>query len=119
MILCGRMRLPPADMPEYFVERGNVAIFPQDLARDLDRSAPGDHAAAVEEYDLSADLLDMRHGVRRIKNGRSMLALAFEQNLLNLRRGVRIEAGERLVEQQQFGIVEQRLAQPHARGLAR
>src|SRR5579872_3391826 len=118
-ILCRFIRLPLRDMEENLLQRGFVAILVEDRLGHFDWCAACEHAPAAQKNDPAAHLLDLRHVVRGVEDRRATLALHVEQDLLHLRRDLRIEIGRRLIEQQQLRIVHEGLAQPDARGLAR
>ena len=71
------------------------------------RRALGDDPPAVHDHQPVAELLGLVHVVRG-EHQRDALLLEPEQPLPHEVAGLRVEAGGRLVEQQQLGLVDQR-----------
>ena len=76
-------------------------------ADQLARRALGDDAPAVHDHEAVAQLLGLVHVVRREHEGHA-LALQLVEALPQEVARLRVEAGRRLVEQQQLGLVDER-----------
>ena len=88
--------------------------FEPALATDeVARQAMRDHAAALEDGDGIADQLDFREQMAAEEDGPA-LGREFRDEFAHLARALRVEAVGRFVEDDQFGIVEERrrYAQP-------
>ena len=72
----------------------------------------------AEKDDPVAHTLNLVHIVRGIENRRPIVPLQIQQNLSHLDRRLKIKVSSRLIEQQQFRIVQKRFAQPNPRSLA-
>jgi hypothetical protein len=73
--------------------------------------------ALVEDGDAVADVLDVGQQVAAHQDGLPLL-LELEDQILHFAGADRVQTGGRLVENDQFGIVDQRLGQPDAAGHA-
>jgi len=73
----------------------------------------------MHEQHPIAHFLDVAHIVRGVDHRDLPFALDATQQLANFVGNVRVETGGRLIQHQQLGIVQQRLAQVHASGFAR
>ena len=76
-----------------------------------------DDVAVVHDGDAIAQLLRLIHVVRR-QHDRPALALEGDDQIPQLAPGLRIEAGRRLVEEDQLGIADERARQRQALFLA-
>src|SRR5579863_8559300 len=91
---------------------GHLAILLQDLARNFDGAATRDNSSMAQENNAVTSVLNFAHVMRGVENRRSLAALQIEQHLPHLNRGLRIEMSSRLIQQEQFRIVEKSLTQP-------
>jgi hypothetical protein len=100
------------------MRRGESAGSLLALIRRRGRRALIDQAAALEHQHVRPQPLDLGHVVRRQQHRGGVLALIALEVAADDVRGVRIERGGRLVEQEELGPVDQRLGQHEARLLA-
>src|SRR3990170_6375666 len=83
-------------------------------AGDLGDGTRGDDAAAVEDEDARADLLDLGEEVRAEQDGRAALARDPADERENLALPRRVEPERRLVEEDHLGFVDERAREPEA-----
>src|ERR1700724_2355842 len=109
----------PRNANEDFFESRCIAILVQNFASYFDRSSGCDDASLAEKENPVAHPLDLMHVVRGVEDRCSTRFLQIEQNLSHLDSRLRIKVSGRLVEQQQFRIVQKCFAEPDAGDLAR
>src|SRR6266581_2866210 len=84
-----------------------------DLALELPGRSPGEDPTALDERDLVAELVRLAHVVGRQHDGDALLAAEPGDVRADPHRDVGVEAERRLVEEQELGIVHERLGEGH------
>ena len=83
------------------------------VRQEIFRAAFSANLPAVQDHHAIADVFDVREQMRTQQN-RGSPSPEFQQQILHLAGADGIEAGGRLIEDQQLGIVDQRLGEPEA-----
>src|SRR6266850_1978389 len=84
-----------------------------DLALELPGRAPGEDSTALDERDLVAELVRLAHVVGRQHDRDALLAPEPGDVRADPHRDVGIEAERRLVEEEELGVVHERLGEGH------
>src|SRR3989442_3876025 len=85
-----------------------------DLALELAGRAPREDPTALDERDLVAELVGLAHVVGRQHDRDALLAAKPGDVLADPHRDVGVEAERRLGQEQELGVVHERLGQRHA-----
>ena len=88
--------------------RTRATAAPTEAALDLRDATAGEDAAAVDDRDRGAQLLQLGQDVAADDDGLAQRAQLAEQ-LAQLDPGARVQAGGRLVEQQHGRVVDERM----------
>src|SRR2546428_3887364 len=84
-----------------------------DLALELSGRSPGEDPTALDERDLVAELVRLAHVMGRQHDGDALLAAEPSDVRADPHRDVGVEAERRLVEEEELGIVHERLGEGH------